>query len=289
MGRFASWSLVGNFSYIFYSQGLNLLINMFCGPAVNAARGIAVQVEAAITQFSTNIQTAINPQIIKSYSQSNLPRMFTLIFASSKVCFYLMYLLTLPVMLEATFILGIWLGKVPEHTINFMRLTLINTTLQTLVNPMFTANLATGKVRIYHIVIGSLNFMFMPITYIIIRLTGIPESLFLLTVFMTIIGIFLRLFIMQKQIGMPINLWLRKVLLHVVLVVSVGALVPCIISVMMNDTVFRFFAVCIACVVCIPTSSYYLGLNRHERQKITKKMRKCDLKINEVKLKLRNM
>lgn len=272
MGGFASWSLVGNFSYVFYSQGINLLINMFCGAAVNAARGIAVQVENAINQFTTNIQTAINPQIIKSYSQNNMHRMFTLIFASSKVCFYLMYILTLPVMLEATFILGIWLGKYPDHTINFLRLTLINTILNTLVNPMFTANLATGKVKIYHTVIGTLNVVCMPITYVVIRLTGIPETLFLLTVIMNMVGIFLRLFIMWKQIGMPITMWLHKVLLHIVLVVFSGAIIPFILYCMMDDTVSRFFAVCIACVICITLASYFLGLNVHERQMMTSKV-----------------
>lgn len=283
MGGFASWSLVGNFSYVFYSQGINLLINMFCGAAVNAARGVAVQVENAINQFTTNIQTAINPQIIKSYSQSNMHRMFTLIFGSSKVCFYLMYLLTLPVALEATFILSIWLGKYPDHTVNFLRLTLINTLLNTLVNPMFTANLATGRVRIYHTVIGTLNFVCMPITYIVIRITRIPETLFLLTVIMNVVGICLRLFIMRKQIGMPVGLWLKKVFLHVALVVCIGAIVPLVFYNIMDDTVSRFFVVCIACVICIPLASYFLGLNGHERQKVISKViavykRKCNKK-----------
>lgn len=273
MGGFASWSLVGNFSYVFYSQGINLLINMFCGAAVNAARGIAEQVENAINQFTTNIQTAINPQIIKSYSQNNLHRMFTLIFASSKVCFYLMYLLTLPVMLEATFILGIWLGKYPDHTVNFLRITLVNAILNTLINPMFTANLATGKVKIYHSILGTLSLSFIPITYIVIRLTRIPETLFLLTVLMNVVGIILRLFIIRKQVGMPIRLWLRKVLIHVTLVVCIGAVIPVLIYSTMDDTVSRFFAVCIACAICIPLASYYLGLNGHERQKVTSKVK----------------
>lgn len=272
MGGFASWSLVGNFSYVFYSQGINLLINMFCGAAVNAARGVAVQVETAINQFTTNIQTAINPQIIKSYSQNNMQRMFTLIFASSKVCFYLMYLLTLPVMLEATFILGIWLVKYPDHTVNFLRITLINTILNTLINPMFTANLATGKVRIYHTVIGTLSISFIPITYIVIRLTRIPETLFLLTVVMNVIGIILRLFIIRKQIGMSIALWLKKVLIHVVLVVCIGAIIPLTFYCLMDDTVSRFFVICIACVICIPLASYFFGLNGHEQKKIKGKI-----------------
>lgn len=272
MGGFASWSLVGNFSYVFYSQGINLLINMFCGAAVNAARGIAVQVESAINQFANNIQTAINPQIIKSYSQNNLPRMFTLIFGSSKVCFCLMFLLTLPVVLEASFILEVWLGKYPDHTVNFLRLTLLNTLLNTLVNPMFTANLATGKVRIYHTVIGALNIVCMPITYIVIRVTGIPESLFLLTVIMNIVGIVLRLFIMRRQIGMPVRLWLRRVLAHVVLVAIFGAVVPSVLYCTMDDTTSRFVTVCFASLVCIPLASYFLGLDGRERQEVKYKV-----------------
>lgn len=266
MFSFAGWSMAGNFSYIFYTEGINLLLNMFCGTAVNAARGIAVQVQGVMKQFSTNIQTAINPQIIKSYSQDDLHRMYTLIFSSSKMCFYLIYLLALPVALEASFVLGIWLGKYPDHTINFLRLTLMNVILDTLTNPMFTANLATGKVKIYQLTISSLSFTMMPITYLVIRLTHIPETLFLITIIMNVIGVFLRLFIMHKQIGISIRFWLDKVLLHVVLVVVVGAIVPITLYNMMGDTFSRFFTVCISCAVCIPFASYFLGLNGRERE-----------------------
>lgn len=271
MFSFAGWSMAGNFSYIFYTEGLNLLLNMFCGTAVNAARGIAVQIENVMRQFTTNIQIAINPQIIKSYSQENLHRMYILIFSSSKMCFCLIYMLVLPVILEASFILSIWLGQYPDHTINFLRLTLVNVILDTLTNPMFTANLATGKVKRYQLTISSLSFTMMPITYIVIRLTHIPETLFLVTVIMNIIGVFLRLFIMHNEIGMSIRLWLNKVLLHVVLVVVASAFFPIILHNMMSDSILRFITVCFSCVICIPLGSYFLGLTEEERKIVKSK------------------
>ena len=94
MFSFAGWSMMGNFAFLFYTQGINLLLNLFCGPIVNAARGIAIQIESTMKQFAANVQTAINPQIIKSYSQNNLPRMYSLIIASSKYCFFLIFLMS---------------------------------------------------------------------------------------------------------------------------------------------------------------------------------------------------
>ena len=164
MLEFAGWALIGNFSYLFYSQGINLMLNAFCGPAVNAARGVAVQVEGVIRQFAGNVQVAINPQIIKSYTSNELERMYALIFTSSRLCFYLLYIISLPIMIEADFILNLWLGTVPNHTVNFVRLILCISILDALINPMYTANLACGKLKIYHMSSSILMHAFMFVT-----------------------------------------------------------------------------------------------------------------------------
>lgn len=270
MGKFTGWSMFGNFSYVFYTQGLNILINMFCGPVVNAARGIAVHVESAMTQFTTSIQTAINPQIIKSYSKNDIMRMQTLIFASSKYCFFLMLLLSMPVMLGADYILRIWLGEFPDHTINFLRLTLLCVLIDTLVNPLYTGNLATGKVAIYNKRLAILSLSFTPITYLGIRFTHIPEILFLLNVIRNIIGLGVRMFIMRKQLNIGIRVYFAKVLYNVIIVSILSSVLPIVAYKTVGcEDFLSFFATITISALSVLVCVYFLGLNSTERQLIT--------------------
>lgn len=270
MGKFTGWSMFGNFSYVFYTQGLNILINMFCGPVVNAARGIAVHVESAMTQFTTSIQTAINPQIIKSYSKNDIMRMQTLIFASSKYCFFLMLLLSMPVMLGADYILRIWLGEFPDHTINFLRLTLLCVLIDTLVNPLYTGNLATGKVAIYNKRLAILSLSFIPITYLGIRFTHIPEILFLLNVIRNIIGLGVRMFIMRKQLNIGIRVYFAKVLNNVIIVSILSSVLPIVAYKTVGcEDFLSFFATITISALSVLVCVYLLGLNSTERQLIT--------------------
>lgn len=272
MFGFAGWSLLGNFSYIFFTQGINLMLNAFCGPAVNAARGIAVQVDGIIKQFAGNVQTAINPQIIKSYAQKELDRMYSLMFASSKFCFYLLLLMSLPIMFEADFILRLWLGNYPDHTVSFLRITLANVILDTMINPMFTANLASGKVKIYQIWVSVVAYSFIGITYLAIRLTNIPESVFLCTVIYSIIGIAVRIRLMQVQIGLkPLN-YVKKVIVPIAVVTSFSLLLPTISHMFIPGDILRFFTTCFVCVISLCASVMLFGVTQSERSMIVSKV-----------------
>ncbi len=274
MSKFTGWSLFGNFSYVFYTQGLNILLNMFCGPVVNAARGIAVQVETAMTQFASNVQTAINPQIIKSYSREDFQRMKTLIFASSKYCFFLMLLLSLPVMLGANFILGLWLGDYPDHTVNFIRLTLMCVLLDTLVNPMYTANLATGKVAVYNKRLAVLSLTFIPVTYFAIKMTLLPEIVFILNVLRNIIGIGIRMYIIRTQLGVGIHEYLKKVVSKIFFVTAIAVTISLFITNEIGtDSFIRFSLMAVASTFSVLAAAFGIGLNRQERSFVVAKSR----------------
>ena len=265
MFGFTGWNIFGSFSYIFFTQGVNLILNFFCGTAVNAARGIAVQVDGLVRQFAMNVQTAINPQIIKSYAQGENERFFSLIFASSRYCFYLIFLIALPIFLESDFLLTLWLKEYPEHTVNFLRITLIVVTLETLVTPMFTANLASGKVKIYQIVISIISLLFIPITFLAIRFTKIPEIVFVCTLLMTIVEIIARIFIVHRQVGLPRRKYVRSVLLNVSIVAAVSAVIPVLVHLNMPEGFVRFLVVGIVCVFSVGTVAYFIGINQKER------------------------
>ncbi len=267
MLSFAGWGLVGNFSYIFYSQGVNILLNMFCGPAVNAARGVAIQVESVVKQFANNVQTAINPQIIKSYAANDRARTFSLVFASSRYCFYLLYLLSLPIMIEAEFVLNLWLGEnsVPEHTVNFIRIILCIALLDAFVNPLFTANLASGKLKLYQICVCSVSYVFMFITYLAIKQTQIPESVFACLLISTFIGVGIRIFVVHRQIQLPVGQYIQKVLLKVAFVVALSVILPIVVHNALDSGWICFFASCAVSVLSVALTIYFCGIDSSER------------------------
>lgn len=267
MLSFAGWGLIGNFSYVFYSQGVNILLNMFCGPAVNAARGVAVQVEGVVKQFANNVQTAINPQIIKSYAADELDRTFSLVFASSRYCFYLLFLLSLPIMIEAEFVLNLWLGEnaVPEHTVNFIRIILSIALLDAFINPLFTANLASGKLKLYQICVCSVSYVFMFITYFAIKFTSIPESVFLCLFTSTIIGVIVRIFVVHRQIQLPVGQYFKNVLARVATVVAVSIILPITIHNSLEMGWTSFFASSAMSIISVATTIYLCGIGPNER------------------------
>lgn len=266
MMGFAGWTLVGNFVNFFYTQGLNLLLNAFCGPAANAARGIAVQVENVVKQFANNVQVAINPQILKSYSLNEMDRMYSLIMASSRYCFFLLYFLCLPIMLEANFILHLWLGIVPEHTVNFIRLILVIALFDTFVNPMFTANLACGKLKLYHFPLSILMVAFMFVTYFAIKLTGIAESVYVSLLTVTFIGYIMKIYIIDRQVGLKPKVYIKNVLKPVCLVVLISPILPFYIHSLLDEGWVRLLATGFACVVSVTAAIYVLGVSQAERK-----------------------
>lgn len=265
MLKFVGWAMVGNFSNMFYTQGINLLLNAFCGPAVNAARGIAVQVEGLVKQFANNIQTAINPQILKNYATGELDRMYSLIMASSRYCFYFMFVISLPILIETDFLLTLWLGNVPDHTVNFVRIILISVLLDAFVNPMFTANLASGKLAIYHGTLAILMYSFMFITYFTIKSTRIPESVFLCYLIAGIIGYVMKIFILNYQVGLKPSVYCKTALLPVVGVVLTSIIAPLFVHKFLSDGWIGFLITTLVAVLSVSVAVYFIGVTKGER------------------------
>lgn len=264
--NFVGWASVGSFSAMFYSQGISLILNAFCGPAVNAARGIASQVRTVVSQLANNVQTAINPQIIKSGSTNNVQRMHMLICASSRYCYYLLLLFILPIMLEADYILHLWLGIVPEHTANFLRLTLLTVLMDAFFNPMFTANLASGKLKMYYIPITINSFSFMVITYFAIKLTDIPESVYYGILLQNIIGLVIRLVVMKKQIQLSPKEYIKKAIIPAFTVSIISLLVPLLSHLYIQGDLLRFVLTTIISLISTIFVVYFFGISQHERQ-----------------------
>lgn len=272
MMGFASWSLIGNLAYLGYTQGVNLLLNIFFGPVVNAARGIAVQVQGAAKGFITNFQMAINPQITKSYATEDFNRLHNLIICGSKFSFFLMLMIVLPVSLEIKPILKIWLGEVPAYTATFAILTMSVLLIDTLSNPLGIANNATGKIRNYQVVEGGTLLLIVPVAYLVLKLGGNPVSVFWVQLIIMAITQVLRIFLVCHKIRMSIKDYLTRIIYRVLGVAMISFLLPYFLLKILPNSLASMIIVISIAISSVLLFSYLFGLNSLEKNYVKAKV-----------------
>lgn len=279
MFGFAGWNFIGAASAVLRDQGGNIVINLFCGPAVNAARGIAYQVNSAISGFVSNFMMALNPQITKSYAAGDKEYMMTLIYQGARLSFYILLILSLPVIINAHYILTLWLRIVPDHTTLFVQLVLIFAMSESISNPLVTAMLATGKIRDYQIIVGGLQMMNLPISYILLRHGCIPETVLIVAIGISQCCLASRLYMLRGMIGLSVRKYISKVYFNVFAVTILSAIIPCISSYYLKETFINFILICAISVIYTFTVIYFIGCTRKERQFINEKVNKIINKI----------
>ena len=265
MSGFAGWSFWGNLAFILYTQGLNMMLNIFFGPIVNAARGIAVQVQSAVQQFVSGFQTALNPQITKNYASGNLEQMHSLMFRSARFSFLLLFFLSLPVLLETNFLLTLWLKTVPEDAVIFTQIMICISLIYTTANPCVVANQATGKVKIYQMVVGGILLMILPISYIILKLGAPAYSVFLVHFFVESVAQFSRMYMLRKLINLPMWQYMKNIYIPIVTTVTVAIILPIIVRMQVEEGWLRLIAVGFTCVFSVGLSAFFIGFTKHER------------------------
>ena len=265
MTGFAGWSMFGNLSGVLFGQGLNMLLNVFFGPVVNAARAVSVQVQGAIQQFVGNFQMALNPQITKTYATGKMDDMHKLMYRSARFSFYLLFFLSLPVLFETEFILTVWLKNVPENATIFLRIMICISLIYTLSNPLMVANQATGKVKRYQAICGSILLMILPVSYVCLKLGCPAYSVFIVHFVMEFIAQLARMIILRPLIGIQVSDYIKNIYIKVLSVTGLSVVVPFIIYLNMTDSVLRFFTVCITCILSVGTVAYTVGLSSNER------------------------
>jgi O-antigen/teichoic acid export membrane protein len=270
MTAFAGWSMFGDAAFLLFTQGLNILLNVFFGATVNAARGIAVQVQGVISRFIVGFQTALNPQITKSYAANDLNYMHQLIYASSKYSFFLLLLASLPVFFETENMLVWWLRIVPEHTVNFVRIMLLISLIDTLANPLIFAAKATGKIKVYQSVLGSLLLLVVPAGYLALKSGLPPESVFIVHLVIVIIGQFVRVWLIRTMIELPLKEYVIKVIVKCCIVAVLAPVIPYVIYSLLNESFYRFALLVLVSSCSILTLAYLLGLDKNEKLVVVK-------------------
>lgn len=226
MLSYAMYDTIGCMSSIAQGQGLNMVLNLFCGPMVNAARAIAYQVQSSVTQFATNFLTAVNPQIIKYYVQHQYEAMMNLVHRASIYALVILWMLICPLSLEIDYVLSIWLGDVPSYTASFIVIVLVNEMLNAFRRPRITIFHATGHIKMSNVVTGGILCLALPLGYILMKLGYSPNSVFYGMLTTTIISDFTNLLILKRYLKYSIIEFWRDVHLRCIICVVLIGIIP---------------------------------------------------------------
>jgi hypothetical protein len=269
---FTGWNLWGGMAGTLMGQGINVLLNLFFGPAVNAARGLAVQVQSAVQLFATNFQTALNPQMMKTYAAGDLESMHMLLFRSAKFTFMLLLCLMLPLILEIDTVLRLWLKEVPEYTNTFVCLMLCIAMVDAVSNPFMTASAATGKVKIYQSVVGGILLSIVPIAYVALKLGAEPYMVFAVHLFVAVFAFVARLTIVKNLISLSVHMYIITVILPCLFVVTPSVIFALGVKYIFPQGLVYAFTVILLSFLSVVSFSFLFGLTRNERKFILSKI-----------------
>lgn len=273
MFAFSGWNFIGAGAGVLRDQGVNILINIFWGATVNAARGIAQQVSVAATSFSSSFISAINPQITKSYAADDKEHSFQLVIQGARFSYYLLFLISLPVLIETPVILRTWLDIVPDYSIPFVRLTLLYIMTESMSYTMMTLMLATGKIRNYQLIVGGLQLLNFPISYLLLRLGFAPNCTYVIAIILAVICLFVRLFLLKYMTGLHVDEFIKKVILNVLAVSVIGAILPVLVVNLMGESYIRLFVSIGVSTISLIATYWFVGCTKKEREYLLTKIR----------------
>ncbi|MBR3074290.1 MAG: lipopolysaccharide biosynthesis protein [Bacteroidales bacterium] len=274
MLSFAGWSFVGNFGIAMRGPGVNIVINQFAGPAVNAARGLAYQVSSVVSNFVNNFQMALTPQITKDYASDDRIRMMTLVKSGSRISFYLLAFIVVPLFIRASSVLGFWLEEVPEMTVEFLRLVLIVGLVNSMVGPITTALQATGNIKVFQITIAILMLLELPLAYALLSFGIKPYMVVYISVFIELAALVARILLLNAQIPLKLTEFFFGIIGKCALVFLAMFSLPFFIDKLIPDTFPGLVLLTLISVLWSALVVFVLGLSAEERTFLMKQIKK---------------
>lgn len=270
---FAGWNFIGVTSGVLRSQGINLLFNVYLGPIINAARGLAMQVLAAVNKFSGSFYTAIQPQITKYYAAKEYDAANGLVCRSSRLAFFLLMCLCLPLLWETDFLLGLWLEEVPIQTSVLTRIVLVFTLSEAFSQPLIYLMLATGNIKKYQIVVGGLCLLNFPVAWVLLHLGYSAAVAQATTIIFSWFSLFARLYMLHGLVNFPVFAFLKETLVKSLLVFALSSILPVMLTVLFDISWKRFIFNAIAMELVAIIVVVSIGLSQSERRWIFSKIR----------------
>ena len=275
LSSFSGWTIAGTLAYTLKSQGINILLNIFFGPVINAARGIAYQILGAVNQFISSFQTALRPQLTQSYASGEYDYMKRLYYSGSKISYFLIFTISLPLLLETDSILHFWLGEnVPDYTVVFTRIILLTAFVSAFANPTTGVVYATGRIKWFSVFVSSLNLMIVPVAYVFLKLGYGPTSAMIISLAITILVQIVRLLFASKVVCLSIREYCLKVIVPIGIYSFVALILPLSLYLIMSNGLLRVFLVCILSISSSFFSIYFIGFDNYERKVIIGKLLK---------------
>ena len=266
MFRFAFWNFIASISNTFSGQGVNMALNVYHGPVLNTARGLTGTVSSAVSLAIFNFTVSVNPQITQSYAVGDIKRCRNLTFTGTRLAAYLILLIIIPLILEADFVLTLWLGSFPAHTVNFVRLSLIAALLYSFITLFSVAKMATGVVRNYQIMIAILSMLDFVLAWVVLAAGLAPEWIYVTPLVVVLAKIAATVWFVKDDLKCSIYEVFRSVYLPVAIVGAISLVIPFLLHHFMQHGWLRFIVVLIVSLVCTGFSVYFIGCNRDERQ-----------------------
>lgn len=275
---YSGWNLFGSMAGVFKNQITNIILNLFFGAVVNAARGIALQVNSAVTSFAQNFTTAIRPAIIKNYAAEEKEKVYSLVYRGCKFTFFLMYIFALPLCLEMNIVLNIWLKTPPEYTVIFTRLVIIESVLTSMSFSVMTLAQATGKIKLYQGVVGGILLLNLPVSYFVLKMGAKPYAVIQVAIGVEITAFIFRLIIVHHLSGLSIAKFIIKTFIPCIFVSIISAIIPVVFVYKFEESFLRLIFTILISVICVSVAVFFLGMNKAERNgivgKIKNKLRK---------------
>ncbi len=268
---FSGWSLFGSLANVGYQQGVNIIINLFFGVALNAATGIANQINGAVSQFVSGFQQALNPQLVQSEASKDKTRQLDLIYKSSKFSFYIIFIIAFPLIVNLNYVLTLWLGQYPSHTEDLSILILIGLLISCLSGPLWVSIYATGNIKYYQLAVSIVALSILPIAYVMGELGGSPEAIYAVRASNFLFVLFVQLFFLRRYISMDIKGFISSVILPVCLIMSLTVGCYYILHQFMSpaDSFMALVYQTAIYVVVIVIFVWLLGLTKTEKQQLT--------------------
>ena len=266
MTSFAGWNFLGNGAYMLNTQGVNILMNMYFGVAVNAARGVATQVDVALKQFVNNFTTAVNPQITKSYAQGDLKSMHKLVCRSAKFSAFLMLFFAVPIILETDTILTLWLKNPPAYASIFLKWIIISSFMDTvLANSLVTSMFATGDIKRYQIIVTIVGCLVFPLSWLAFQLGFEPQVGYILYFIIYTILLFIRLYLLRDMVKLPIMMYVREVLFRLLPTIAICFASSSLLLFVMGEGFIRLVLITLLNLIITSITIYFIGFEKSEK------------------------
>lgn len=268
MGGFVGWNFIGSTATVLSKQGVNVLLNIFCGVIVNAGRGVATQVDNAVNQFVNSFTTAIRPQITKTYAAQEYEECFSLINQGTKLVMFLIFLFVIPLTLRTEYVLTIWLKTVPDYAVLFTQLSFLIITMDTLSTPLNYLMLATGRIKNYQLVSGTLALATFPLTWIALKMGMKPEVSYYILFVLDIFRWILQLAFLKKLANLDIQDYLRKSILPILTVFVIAVLLGLLLNRVISNNLTGLVLLSMGTTFVLGSSILLFGLTKSERDNV---------------------